>query len=919
MSSENYRIVSQAIADTRKLFKKKKFDGWRNFCTSISPETPPSMVWRNIRKFKSAISDSSFNIIPRPLADQFLDHLAPPWVPEQLVNSSSPLPFNTENISPFSSPFSMYELKGIISSTNDSAPGADGISYSFFRSFNDNTLNYYLQLINSFFITGSFPISWKSQIVLPILKPNKSSSDVCSYRPIALSSILLKLAEHLIKNRLEWYIESNNYLDDTQYGFRKGRSTMDSLSLFISDIRLSFSHNESITAVFLDINSAYDNVLLSVLKKKLEILKVPEIMINFILNILCERHIQIPFSDSVLSRVVYKGLPQGSVLSPLLYNIYTYDLASSLNNQVKILQYADDLLIYYSDHSFESTHAMLSSSLALLASWMDNNGLNISPSKSAVVVFSRMRLPPSVQLLYDNRLIPVVSEFKFLGVILDSKLTGVPHCNYVVKRCEPLINMLRCLSGVWWGSHPYSMKLLYNALIRNILDYGSFLLEPGNVTAFRKLDSIQSRALRLISGAMKSSPINALQVENGEPPLHLRRQFMSDKFLFRTLQFKKHPLLSKLKSLSELSTTSPYWAHKSLPCLVISYHKYLSLSSPTHQSNRLPLFNYSFESLIISPTIHFNLIDKLDTNANIHMKFIIDDQFNDFHHLYSDASKHSPSECVGIGVYHSQYDIVQKIKLPPESSVFTGECYGILKALEYIRLYKLKKAVIFSDSLSALQALKKFPFQIKSHFPVIFEIRNIVHECTLNGYLIHFAWIPGHSGIVGNEVSDRLANEAVYCGDMFPYKNFTQDLISLPKTYLKNAWEIKWEESSKIKGRYYSVIQPCIPLKPWFFKIKLGKTVTSILIRMRLGHVCTPVHLAKLHIINNPICECGVDDGDLNHIFFSCPLLDHCSFLQNLVSHHVPLPTSIICLLYSNDRTIYKVLSSFININNIKI
>ncbi|KAA5653507.1 hypothetical protein F3G58_32440, partial [Pseudomonas aeruginosa] len=125
------------------------------------------------------------------------------------------------------------------------APGDDKIPYSFFAHLSDSSLTYYLNLINSMCITCVIPESWKKQIILPILKPGKSSSDVLSYRPIALSSVMLKILEHLIKIRLDWFVESNSLLSDSQNGFRRGKSTMDNLATFIVDILVAFSHTES--------------------------------------------------------------------------------------------------------------------------------------------------------------------------------------------------------------------------------------------------------------------------------------------------------------------------------------------------------------------------------------------------------------------------------------------------------------------------------------------------------------------------------------------------------------------------------------------------------------------------------------------------------------------------------------------------
>lgn len=943
-SEENFEILNNAIITTKKLFKRKKWEGWKRFCETISPEVKPSFVWQNIKRFRSAFKNSSPNL-PSTMSDQFLDILAPSFVPQpeliyspistlriahentfinnvnivndigdSLTNSTGYNCNSTSDV--LNAPFTLPELKGVLTNVKDSTPGKDGIMYSFFTHMSDTCLLYFLNILNSVMESGKIPPQWKEQEIIPILKPNKPADNPSSYRPIALSSVVLKIAEHLVKNRLEWFIESNKLLSENQFGFRRGRSTIDSLAIFTTDIRLAFSNNNSVLAAFLDISSAYDNVSLPILKHKLNQLKVPVVLINFILNILLERSITLRDSNEP-ARIVWKGIPQGSVLSPILYNIYTYDLEYSLGNDVKVLQYADDLLIYNINKSIDNAKFTLDSSLHQLKNWLFQNNLELTPSKSTIVLFSRCRLPPPVVIKYNNIIIPVKNNVKFLGVYLDSRLTGVPHMEYVVAKCERLLNIIRCLSGVWWGAHPLSLKLIYNAIIRSVLDYGTFLIEPGSSSGFTKMNSIQAKALRIITGAMKTTPINALQVECCEPPLQLRRQYLADKFFFRFVQNSNHPLFNKLKLLSEIVNTSAFWRHKALPCLIISFRKFMSIQSPVYRCPSLPLFSCSFESLTISPNVCLNLgINSNIVSANYEFNSMIDNHFQDWHRIYTDASKHTSH--VGIGVYHEQFNIVQKIKFPPESSVFTGECYGILKALEYILLMKLEKTLILSDSKSALMAIQRYPFQSKHMYPVIFNIRTALHNCVLRGYVVMFAWIPGHVGIVGNVLADRLANEAVVCGDIHPYINYCHDLTTLPRLYLKETWEEAWETSGRIKGKFFKSLQPNIPSKPWFSSLRFGKQVTSSIIRMRLGHVCTPIHLARFNIIESDLCACG-DVGDLNHIFFVCPLNDVFSFYNHLVSIRVPFPTSIKSLLSCSNPDIYTALSIYLLNNNLKL
>lgn len=262
MSFENYLSVKRAQAETKRILKNKKRSGWRKFCESLSPESSQSSVWTSLKKFGSSYAPQRVKHIPEEILISFADKIAPPSVArceEMPTFISYPSHSNW-----LDSPFSVSELKRVTNSLSDSSPGPDGILYSFVKAFSDMALEYFLSLINNMFETGYIPDIWKVQKILPVLKPGKNPSEVSSYRPIALSSCLTKVAEHLIKNRLEWFVENHNIISQNQYGFRKKKSTMDNLSIFTTEIRISQSLNSCTLATFLDLSSAYDDVLINI-------------------------------------------------------------------------------------------------------------------------------------------------------------------------------------------------------------------------------------------------------------------------------------------------------------------------------------------------------------------------------------------------------------------------------------------------------------------------------------------------------------------------------------------------------------------------------------------------------------------------------------------------------------------------------
>ncbi|GFX53849.1 putative RNA-directed DNA polymerase from transposon BS [Trichonephila clavipes] len=167
----------------------------------------------------------------------------------------------------------------------------------------------------------------------------------------------------------------------------------------------------------------------------------------------------------------------------------------------------------------------------------------ISPSKSSCVHFFRKRnLHPDPFIHIGNLQIPVVSEMRFLGVILDSKLTFLPHVLYLRKKCERSLNILKVLSNTLWGADRVSFLRVYQALIRSRLDYGCVVYGSARASVLKRLDTIHHSALRICSGAFRTSPVTSLYVVCHQPPLELRRRQLSANYFIRAMSVPSHPL-----------------------------------------------------------------------------------------------------------------------------------------------------------------------------------------------------------------------------------------------------------------------------------------------------------------------------------------------------------------------------------------
>ncbi|XP_028172327.1 uncharacterized protein LOC114361480 [Ostrinia furnacalis] len=415
---------------------------------------------------------------------------------------------------------------------------------------------------------------------------------------------------------------------------------------------------------------------------------------------------------------------------------------------------------------------------------------------------------------------------------------------------------------------------------------------------------------------MKSSPINALQVECVEPPLYLRRQYLCDRFYIKVSQNSSHPLNEKLTLLSSLSSSDP---SRNLPCILLSYQKFTRLPTPIEKIPLNPLFTNSFESLLYQPPIILNFgINKDSCSAGQEFVNIVSEHWQGWIKIFTDASKLDEGGCTGAAVWIPAYKIALSFKCPPVTSVFTGESVAILEAIRYSISHRLNNSLIFTDSLSCLQAILANPFKSKTKFPIIFKIREALFKCKLEGLNIVLTWIPSHRGIPGNETVDSCAKLATSSGSLDHYRLFAHDASALPRNHLYSSWNTHWENSKRMVGKYYADIQKDIPSKPWFFRHKnLPKRTVSIICRLRLGHACTPVHLAKIHIRDSSICECGLDEGTTNHIFFNCPKIG--SSLYDFLPKTFPRPSNIKCVLNTISCPILNSLAKFIKINKINL
>lgn len=236
------------------------------------------------------------------------------------------------------------------------------------------------------------------------------------FRPISLAPCILKINEKMINTRLHYYVEKNNFIPDTQNGFRKSKSCLHALAYVITDIYTAMNNNHYVLCILIDIKAAFDNVCPITLDKILVDLGIPIKTRTFIFKLISEKELFFKIGNSLQEpHCKSNGVPQGSGLSPILYNIYVSLLRKILPQDIELVQYADDNLLYCIHHDISTAIIKLQDALNLVNNYFESLKLQISPEKTKFIIFSNdsMRPKNKYAINFNNTIIQESNRYHF--------------------------------------------------------------------------------------------------------------------------------------------------------------------------------------------------------------------------------------------------------------------------------------------------------------------------------------------------------------------------------------------------------------------------------------------------------------------------------------------------------------------------
>ena len=325
----------------------------------------------------------------------------------------------------------------------------------------------------------------------------------------------------MIHSRIDPVVDPQ--LPREQAGFRRGRSTVDQVTLLTQDIEDSFQNNEKAGVVFLDLTAAYDTVWHRGLHLKLLRIIPDRHMVGFIMEMLSNRSFVVHTNDGQRSRlrIMKNGVPQGSVLSPMLFNIYISDLPETTSRKYG---YADDLAILLRRPSWKEMEEGLNKDMTILVDYLRKWRLQLSVGKtvSAAYHLNNREAKRELDVFVDNKRLVCQQAPKYLGVRLDRMLNFKQHLEEVAGKVTSRVALIRRLAGTTWGASAKTLRISTQALVFPAAEYCAPVWSRS--PHVKKVDVAINSSLRTISGCLKPTPVFQLPVLAGIAPASLRRK-----------------------------------------------------------------------------------------------------------------------------------------------------------------------------------------------------------------------------------------------------------------------------------------------------------------------------------------------------------------------------------------------------------
>ena len=556
----------------------------------------------------------------------------------------------------------------------------------------------------------------------------------------------------MINHRLTQYLEQHKLLSPIQCRFRRAHATIDHLIRLDTHIRKGFLSECTTVGVFFDLQKAYDTAWRYGILQDMHQMGLRGRLPRYIEHFLSNRGFRVNVNNQLSNEYRQEaGVSQGSILSVTLFAIKINSITEAIPQYIHSSLFVDDLQISVSAHNMQTAETQLQPVINNLAQWTDKNGFNFSTDKTCCMAFhKRLSCPALPNLrLYKSR-IPCKQTVKFLGLHWDPQLSWKWHIAQLKISCNTAFNLMKTMSAREWGADQFTLLHIYRLLIRPKIDYGSIVYGAATPHILKAVDTIHNDALRLCAGAFKSTPVQCLYILLNEPSLQDRRQTLLCRYYYKS---KCHILNPAYNCIINQRLEQSFSNHQLLSKPVIIRTKEAVQALGVQAQPVLPYKTPSFFSWEMERPNIDTAFTKIDIKgvprvADIFFDYVATEYAN-YKHIYTDGSKTDN----GVGAAAILGQTSKTATLPQTASVYTAEMHALQMACHIIheqRETQSPRYLICTYSLSAVKGLKAL--EPKKHFMLWLQLK--FHSILQLNNKVTVIWIPGYSGIPGNEIVD---------------------------------------------------------------------------------------------------------------------------------------------------------------------
>lgn len=837
--------------------RKSKRKAWRKFCEEVSDTPACSRIHKVLAKDGCTVKEVGFikkedgnytNTLQESLEELLKAHfpastvLGPQWrlnVPAARLSrpSSEEWKRATEITRPHKIRWAITKFQPFKS------PGPDSILPILLQRGLDILTGYLCRIFKACLAWGYIPMAWRSVRVVFLPKVGRSTDFTPkSYRPISLSSFLLKTLERLVDRYIRDDILKISPLSNRQYAYQPGRSTDQALDDLNRLISKSLEDKEIATATFIDIEGAFNNATTNSLVEALSNKSTPTKLCQWVRASLETRVIISTLGEASIEAMAGGGCPQGGVLSPLLWSILIDGLINRMTNEgFYCLGYADDIAVVVKGRFASVVSERTQRAINIIQNWCVREKLNVNPKKTQIVPFTRKRAlgglrPP----ILGGVKIPFVTEAKYLGVLFDHRMTWNTHISKTITKATISLGRCRRLCGKNWGLNPKMTLWLYTAVVRPMIAYGAVvwwtkMLQTGSQ---RRMESVQRLACLSVTGAMSTTPTAALEVIVGLPPLQTHIIGVARSVTYRLMHTQK-------------------------PINKMHGKEYQRL---TKELEADPILGMPGDAMVK----RYNFQKKFTVTISDHEGWREGIPIQASSTWFTDGSK--TSEGVGAGIYGIRPKRTISFNLSKDATVFQAEVAAIRSCAEEIIRQEADhgSVAIFSDSQGVLRALDAI--EVDSH--LVWDCIRILNNLG-SRRKVTLAWVPGHKGHRGNEEADKAAKQGAttpFIGPE-PYCGIARSVATAAiRTRTLKDFKSWWDHTSGQRQAKLFITE--FNAKFTTKMVSLSRSSIRIIVGLLTGHCRLRRHMSILGLTDEPLCRlCQIEEETPFHVLTECSAL----------------------------------------------